>query len=121
MNDLHAPTIAAIATPAGRGGIGVIRVSGPACQQIARALIGDVPPPRLASLRRFLDREGEAIDAGIALFFVAPVSYTGEDVLELHGHGGAVVLDRLLARVLELGARVAEPGEFTQRAFLNSK
>jgi len=114
-------TIAAIATPAGRGGIGVVRVSGPACQDIARSLLGDLPAPRQASLRRFLDRDSEPIDAGIALYFASPVSYTGEDVLELHGHGGAVVLDRVLNRVLELGARIAEPGEFTQRAFLNGK
>src|SRR5687767_1401324 len=109
-------TIAAIATATGRAGIGVVRISGPGSREIAQALCGDLPPPRVASLRRFLDRDDEAIDAGLVLFFRAPVSYTGEDVLELQGHGGAIVLDRLLRRVLELGARLATPGEFTLRA-----
>jgi tRNA modification GTPase len=114
-------TIAAIATAPGRGGIGVVRVSGPLVRDIARALLADLPEPRRAALRRFLDAADEAIDVGVALFFPEPSSYTGEDVLELQGHGGVVVLDRLLARVLELGARLAAPGEFTQRAFLNGK
>ena len=114
-------TIAAVATPAGRGGIGIVRVSGPGCTEVARGVLGGLPTPRAATLRRFLDARGEAIDAGLALYFPAPHSYTGEDVLELHGHGGAVVMDLLLARVLELGARPAAPGEFTQRAFLNDK
>jgi tRNA modification GTPase len=114
-------TIAAIATPAGRGGIGIVRVSGPGCRDIAEKLLGSVPAPRVAVLRAFLGPEGEAIDEGIALHFPAPHSLTGEDVLELQGHGGPVVLDLLLRRVLALGARQAEPGEFTQRAFLNDK
>ena len=114
-------TIAAIATPAGRGGIGIVRVSGPGCRDIGAGLLGGVPAPRVASLRTFLGPDGEAIDEGIALYFPAPHSLTGEDVLELQGHGGPVVLDMLLRRVLALGARQAEPGEFTQRAFLNDK
>lgn len=114
-------TIAAIATAPGRGGIGIVRVSGSRCRSIADALLGRVPEPRVAELRRFLDATGEPIDEGIALYFPGPASFTGEDVLELHGHGGPVVMDLLLRRVLELGARPAEPGEFTQRAFLNDK
>ncbi len=119
---LHAAeTIAAIATPPGRGGIGIVRVSGPACGQIAAALLGEMPPARQATLRDFLDEAGDPIDQGLALYFPAPNSLTGEDVLELQGHGGPVVLDVLLRRVLELGARQAGPGEFTQRAYLNDK
>jgi len=114
-------TIAAIATAAGRGGIGIVRVSGPGCREIAVALIGRVPAPRVAELHRLLDAAGEAIDEGLALHFPSPNSFTGEDVLELHGHGGPVVLDLLLRRVFELGARAAQAGEFTQRAFLNDK
>jgi tRNA modification GTPase len=114
-------TIAAIATPAGRGGIGIVRVSGPGCRDIGDALLGGVPAPRVASLRAFLGPDGEPVDEGIALYFPAPHSFTGEDVLELQGHGGPIVLDILLRRVLALGARQAEPGEFTQRAFLNDK
>lgn len=114
-------TIAAIATPPGRGGIGVVRVSGPNVRVIAQTLLGSVPRPRVATLRSFLAADGEAIDNGLALFFPAPASFTGEDVLELHAHGGPTVLDMLLARVLELGAHLAQPGEFSQRAFLNDK
>lgn len=116
-------TIAAIATAAGRGGIGVVRVSGPLCASIAAGMLGSgtLPAPRRAQLRQFLDGQGNAIDAGLVLYFAAPHSYTGEDMLELHGHGGPVVLDLLLQRILELGARAAQPGEFTQRAFLNGK
>ena len=114
-------TIAAVATAPGRGGIGIVRVSGSGCRAIAEALLGHVPAPRVAELHRFLDAAGEPIDEGIALYFPAPASFTGEDVLELQGHGGPVVMDLLLRRVLELGARAAEPGEFTQRAFLNDK
>jgi tRNA modification GTPase len=117
----QADTIAAIATPSGRGGIGVIRLSGSAVSRIAPALLGDLPPPRHAALRMFRDAQGEMIDGGLALFFPAPASFTGEDVLELHAHGGPVVMDMLLARTLELGARLARPGEFSQRAFLNDK
>lgn len=114
-------TIAAVATPAGRGGIGVIRISGSQTQSIAQALLGYVPPCREATLSYFRDAEGEPIDQGIALFFPAPHSFTGEDVLELQGHGGPVIMDCLLRRVASLGARVARPGEFSERAFLNDK
>ncbi|MFL6618271.1 MAG: tRNA uridine-5-carboxymethylaminomethyl(34) synthesis GTPase MnmE [Povalibacter sp.] len=114
-------TITAIATPSGRGGIGVVRVSGPRVISIAHELLGDLPSPRRAALRSFRDSKGEMLDGGIALFFPAPASFTGEDVLELHGHGGAVILDMLLTRIIELGARLAQPGEFSRRAFLNDK
>jgi tRNA modification GTPase len=114
-------TIVAIATAPGRGGIGIVRVSGPGCRNVAEALLGKLPAPRAAELHRFLDAAGEPIDEGLALYFPGPASFTGEDVLELHGHGGPVVMDLLLRRVLELGARAAAPGEFTQRAFLNDK
>ncbi|MDA8420741.1 MAG: tRNA uridine-5-carboxymethylaminomethyl(34) synthesis GTPase MnmE [Pseudomonadota bacterium] len=114
-------TIAAVATATGRGGIGVVRVSGPASTRIATELLGSIPRPRHASLRSFRDAAGQAIDEGIALFFPGPDSFTGEDVLELQGHGSPVVLDLLLARLLELGARHARPGEFSERAFLNGR
>ena len=114
-------TIAAIATASGRGGIGVVRVSGPDLLPFARTLTGKSPLPRYATLSRFLAADGIAIDEGILLYFPAPRSFTGEDVLEIQGHGGPVVLQMLLARCLELGARVAEPGEFSKRAFLNDK
>ena len=114
-------TIAAIATPPGRGGIGVIRVSGPAAPAIATRLLGRLPPPRQAIRTTFRDAEGAAIDTGIALHFPAPESYTGEAVLELQGHGGPVVMQALLAACLDAGARLAEPGEFTRRAFLEGK
>lgn len=114
-------TIAAIATAPGRGGIGVVRVSGPRAQDIALAILGREPAPRRAHLCDFKEAGGEVIDQGIALFFPAPNSFTGEPVLELQGHGGPAVLKLLLARCLQLGARVAEPGEFTRRAYLNDK
>ena len=114
-------TIAAIATPAGRGGIGVVRVSGPASRAIAQRIIGEDPVPRHATLAEFRDARGALLDEGIALFFAGPHSYTGEDVLELQGHGGPVVMRDLLRRCIELGARMAEPGEFTRRAFLNDR
>lgn len=114
-------TIAAIGTPAGRGGIGVVRISGNDLQRWANALAGKPFLPRKAMRAAFLDRHGAVIDDGLVLYFPAPRSYTGEDVLELHGHGGPVVTRMLLARALELGARLAEPGEFTRRAFLNDK
>src|SRR3569623_1815304 len=116
-----ADTIAAIATPPGRGGVGIIRLSGPSTARIAVAVVGRVPQPRHADYRVFRAGDGTAIDRGRALFFPAPHSYTGEDVLELHGHGGPMVVDLVLQRVLELGARAARPGEFTERAFLNDK
>lgn len=113
--------IAAIATAPGRGGIGVVRVSGPDLLPIADALTGRRPPPRYATLAEFRDNEGRSIDSGLVLYFPAPHSFTGDDVLELQGHGGPVVLQLLLSRCLELGARLAEPGEFTRRAFENGK
>ncbi len=114
-------TIAAIATPAGRGGVGIIRVSGSKAGSIARSVLGVLPRPRVAEYLPFLDDKGEIIDQGLALYFPDPHSFTGEDVLELQGHGGPVVLDLLLKRVLSLGARMARPGEFSQRAYLNDK
>lgn len=114
-------TIAAVATPPGRGGVGIVRVSGPACSDIAQAIIGLVPEPRYATLALFRDAEGSVIDEGIVLFFPAPNSFTGEHVLEFQGHGGPVVMDLLLSRILSLGARMARPGEFSERAFLNDK
>jgi tRNA modification GTPase len=114
-------TICAVATPPGAGGIGIVRTSGPAVPDIARRLIGHVPAARHAELVEFMDAGGEVIDAGIVLFFPAPRSFTGEDVLELQGHGGVFVLNRLMQRVCELGARPARPGEFSERAFLNDK
>lgn len=113
--------IAAIATPPGRGGIGVVRISGTGLAGLVEALLGQVPAPRRATLGDFRAADGATIDRGLALFFPAPLSYTGEDVLELHGHGGPVVVGLLLERCLELGARLAEPGEFTRRAFENDK
>ena len=114
-------TIAAIATPPGRGGVGIIRVSGPKATQIAETILGECPAPRDARYLAFKDSNNTVLDQGIALFFKSPNSFTGEDVLELQGHGGPVVLDMLLSRVVELGARLAQPGEFSERAFLNDK
>src|SRR5690242_11526568 len=114
-------TIVAAATPPGRGSVGIVRISGPKTPEIAAVMLGELPPPRRASFVRFLDQRQQPIDAGMALFFPSPHSYTGEHVLELHGHGGPVVLESVVARVVELGARRAHPGEFTQRAFINNK
>ena len=116
-----ADTIAAIATAPGRGGVGVIRISGSNLLPFAFALTGKTPRPRYATLADFRSAEGVAVDTGILLFFPGPHSFTGEDVLELQGHGGPVVMQMLLARCLDLGARLAEPGEFSRRAFLNGK
>lgn len=113
--------IAAIATAPGRGGIGVVRVSGQGLAAMASALTGRQLTPRSATYTPFLAADGSTMDQGIALFFSAPHSYTGEEVLELQGHGGPAVLQSVLQRCLELGARLAQPGEFTQRAFLNDK
>ncbi len=121
MASRRVSTIAAIATAPGRSGIGVVRVSGHGLSQFAQALTGKQPTPRVASLVTFRDELGEPIDQGILLFFPGPRSFTGEDVLELQGHGGPVVMQQLLARCCALGARVAEPGEFSRRAFLNDK
>jgi tRNA modification GTPase len=114
-------TIAAIASAPGLGAVGVIRVSGPDVAQIAEAVIGYLPAPRVAQLAHFLGLDGERLDQGLALYFPAPASYTGEHVLELQAHGGVLVLDSLLQRLLELGCRMARPGEFSERAFLNGK
>ena len=114
-------TIVAAATPPGRGGVGIVRLSGPKVPEFAAIVLGDLPTPRRAVFARFLDARHEPIDAGLALFFPGPHSYTGEHVLELQGHGGPLVMEALVARLVELGARRAHPGEFTQRAFLNDK
>jgi len=114
-------SIAAIATAPGRGGIGVVRVSGKNLAPLIQALLGKILAPRRAVRAAFLDARGVAIDDGLALYFPAPHSYTGEEVLELQGHGGPVVMQMLLKRCLDLGARLAKPGEFTRRAFLNDK
>jgi tRNA modification GTPase len=114
-------TIAAVATPAGFGGVGIVRVSGPRTRDIARGVLGRVPEIRLAVLSNFRGDDGQVIDQGLALFFPAPNSFTGEDVLEFQGPGGPVVMDLLLRRTLELGARLARPGEFSERAYLNGK
>ena len=114
-------TIAAIASAPGAAGVGVLRVSGPAAPAIAQTLLGRAPQPRHAHFAAFRDGAGELIDRGLLLYFPAPASYTGEHVLELQGHGSAVLLDALLRRCCELGARLARPGEFTERAFLNGK
>jgi tRNA modification GTPase len=114
-------TIAAIATPPGRGGVGVVRVSGAGVPAVIAGVVGHPLVPRRATVAAFRGAGGEAIDQGLALHFPSPQSYTGEHVLELHGHGGPAVLSLLLGRCVELGARLAAPGEFTQRAFLNGK
>lgn len=114
-------TIAAIATPSGNGGVGVVRISGSKARQIARELTRLDLKPRYAHFSPFLENDGSLLDSGLCLYFPGPASYTGEDVVELQGHGGMVVLDMLLRRVLSLGARLANPGEFTERAFLNNK
>ena len=115
------PTIAAIATPPGRGGIGIVRVSGSSLDALIEGIAGRTLAARTATRVLFRDARGAPIDDGIALYFPSPHSYTGEDVVEWHGHGGVAVMRLLLARCVELGARLAEPGEFTKRAFLNGK
>ncbi|MCT8565468.1 tRNA uridine-5-carboxymethylaminomethyl(34) synthesis GTPase MnmE [Glaesserella parasuis] len=115
-------TIAAQATPIGRGGIGILRVSGPIATEVAQAVLGKCPKPRIADYLPFKDEDGTVLDQGIALFFKAPHSFTGEDVLELQGHGGQVILDLLLNRILKVkGVRIARAGEFSEQAFLNNK
>ena len=118
---MTADTIAAIATAPGRGGVGVIRISGSNLLPFALALSGKTPKPRYATLADFRAADGSTLDSGLLLYFPDPHSFTGEDVLELQGHGGPVVMQLLLARCLDLGARLAEPGEFSRRAFLNGK
>jgi tRNA modification GTPase len=114
-------TIAAIATAPGRGGIGIVRIAGPLALDIATNITGKRPAPRIATLCSFSDTSGAAIDSGILLFYAGPASFTGDDIIEFQGHGGPVVLDLLLERCLSLGARMARPGEFSERAYLNGK
>ncbi len=121
MNADVAETIAAIATAPGSGGIGIVRVSGPACRHIAEGVLGHCPAPRYAAYLDFRDADSSLIDRGIAIYYVAPHSYTGEEVLELQAHGGPALMQLLLKRCLALGARQALPGEFTKRAYLNDK
>jgi tRNA modification GTPase len=118
---MNGDTIAAIATPPGRGGVGIVRVSGPKASLIAEKIVGVVPKPRQAKYAHFHASDGTSIDDGIALYFPAPNSFTGEDVLEFQGHGGPVVMDMLLSAIFDAGARPARPGEFSERAFLNDK
>ena len=120
-DEVSRDTIVAIATPAGRGAIGVVRVSGAGVRQLAQRMLGGLPPARRAHFARFRDARGVTLDEGLALFFPAPRSYTGQDVLELQGHGGPVALQQVLRACLDAGARLAEPGEFTRRAFLEGK
>jgi len=121
MNITHQDTIAAIATPPGNGGIGIIRISGNNALSIAQQLINKTLQPRHAHYTSFYESDGAIIDSGLALFFPNPASFTGEDTVEIQGHGGSIVLDMLLKRILSLGARLANPGEFSERAFLNGK
>lgn len=114
-------TICAVATPPGQGGIGVIRISGPGTARMVEAVAGSLPAPRRAAFRGFRDDAGELLDEGLLLWFPGPGSYTGEDVAEFQGHGGPVVMDRLLRRFTGLGARLARPGEFSERAFVNGR
>jgi tRNA modification GTPase len=118
---MNVDTICAVATPPGVGGIGVVRLSGPSSASIAEKMCGELPPPRQAKLVKFRDRRSEVIDQGLLLYFAAPHSFTGEDVVELQAHGGTQVMNMLMRRALELGARAARPGEFSERAFLNDK
>lgn len=113
--------IVAIATPPGKGGIGVVRVSGTNLETLAKAILGFVPRQRYAHLSKFHDADGQIIDHGIALYYASPHSYTGEDILELQGHGSPAIMNLLLSRCMEVGARLAQPGEFTLRAYLNGK
>jgi tRNA modification GTPase trmE len=118
----HSDTIVAQATPPGRGGVGILRISGAKAADVAQAVLGKLPKPRYADYLPFSDADGSVLDQGIALWFPGPHSFTGEDVLELQGHGGPVILDLLLKRIVALsGVRIAQPGEFSERAFLNDK
>lgn len=119
MNEVD--TIAALATAPGRGAVGIVRVSGPLAPRIAETLLGQLPAARVATHARFRAADGTVLDSGLALYFPAPHSFTGEPVLELQGHGGSVVADLLLERLMQLGCRMAQPGEFTERAFHNDK
>ncbi len=119
--NISSDTIVSTATPPGIGGIGIVRLSGDAAPRIATQMLGDLPAPRQAALKTFCDEHGQAIDRGLALYFPAPHSFTGEDVVELHGHGGPVVMSMLVDAAVSLGARRAEAGEFSKRAFLNDR
>jgi tRNA modification GTPase len=121
MPEVFSDTIIALATPPGRGGVGVVRISGDLVNSICQHIVGELIPPRYAKYTEFYAKNGEILDQGLVLRFAAPHSFTGEDVLELQGHGGPVVMDSLIKRGLELGARMARPGEFSERAFLNNK
>ena len=115
-------TIVAQAPPPGRGGVGILRISGLKAREVAETVLGKLPKPRYADYLPFKDADGSVLDQGIALWFPGPNSFTGEDVLELQGHGGPVILDLLLKRILTIpGLRIARPGEFSERAFLNDK
>lgn len=121
MQDTHTDTIVAVATAPGRGGVGVVRLSGPQCIHIAEQICGKLAMPRIAKFTHFRAVGREIIDSGIVLYFAAPASFTGENVIELQGHGSPLVMDQLCQRAIELGARMARPGEFSERAFLNGK
>ncbi len=121
MSEVNNDTIVAQSTPPGRGGVGIIRLSGPQATTIAEKMIKSLPQPRQAQFREFHDNDNAIIDMGLVLYFPAPYSFTGEDVVELQGHGGPVVIDALLTQLVNLGARIAKPGEFSERAFLNGK
>ena len=114
-------TICAIATSPGKSGVGIVRISGPLSNAIALKILGFSPEPRHAYYSEFLDSNSSLIDRGIAIFFKSPNSYTGEDILELQGHGGYFTLNNLLKAVVDLGARIARPGEFSERSFINGK
>ena len=114
-------TIVAAATPPGTGGIGIVRISGEMTEEIATKLLGELPEPRIATFSAFRAQDGHRIDEGLALYFPAPASFTGESVIELHGHGGPLVISLMIDAIVALGARRAEPGEFSKRAFLNDK
>ena len=121
QQDINQETIVALSTPPGKGGVGIVRVSGPAVEKISEEILGSLPKPRQAEYLSFKESNGSTIDKGLAIRFKAPNSFTGEDVLELQGHGGPVILDMLIRRVLEIAGRLAKPGEFSERAFLNDK
>ena len=121
MSSVGTDTIAAIATPPGRGGVGIVRISGPKAQTIAQAITGITPRARYAHFTEFRDADGQLLDEGLCIYFAAPHSFTGEEVVELQGHGGPVVMDLMLERCVQLGARIAQAGEFSERAFLNDK
>ncbi len=121
ISNQSSDTICAIATPRGVGGVGIIRVSGPLVKTIATNIIGQIPKPRFAHFSTFINENKDVIDQGISLYFPAPNSFTGEDVIEFQAHGGPIILDQIMQEILACGARIARPGEFSERAFLNNK